>query len=587
MFPPGLSAGRMSSLNPGGIAGFLRSREQGGVRTLLAAEKEVFSHVYPTDTLYDVQTPPSVLRKFSPDGKHLVCFSQNLHAVQVFQYAGQPERHPDSSTGFEDFFQVSFEAILTGGNELLSQDFLLFSRNGRHIIVASAVSSEQSGPSQSQSRSSMGINDLHDLDDITFWVLELDTGKTVHKQTYRNDFVYLNHNAGVHLFVDTLGITSVKNQCIYMLHVTDAGTFVHVRTLGWYTYDDDELIICEYHNAEINYRKRKRCQENEEISDGNLSGGGRGQSDVRLNRSTGSPSAQVVPPSPLPHPMFQPLVPFRYKQSCGREEVEHESMPLSGLKHRMMSFLYRKAQASGRKSAMHQFHRTFDRFAALSMWRMQFLDADNIIIKFGETNAVIGAALDLKVDLQTCFFVMYRLSTTEVYGVYDNASPELYSMVETDPRFFGSPTASTFHLSTPPTSLFAREGLQRQFRTVEKARNGGYTQAIKQLLSQLPFNNQSFIETPYLNQDIFSYDNRAISNYDRPRRACDFPTRFFDRNSGAYRFSIDPSPCPGQAGNAASKRYVTYIFHPFEPFVISIRQAPNNTSVVNFFFRRS
>ncbi|KAJ3174736.1 acid phosphatase det1 [Geranomyces variabilis] len=483
MFPPGASAG-LKSLNPGGIASFLRSREQGGVRTLLAAEKQVFAHVYPTDTLYNVETPPNVLRKFSPDGK---------------------------------------------------------------IIVASAVSSEQSEPSQSQPPSSMGIDDLHDLDDITFWLLDLDTGKT-----YRNDFIYLNHNAGVHLFIDTLGITSVKNQCIYMLHVMDAGTFVHVRTLGCYTYDDDELVISAYHDAERSYRKRKRCQEDEEASDGVPFGRGVRQSDLR-DLSTETPPAQVVPPSPLPHPIFQPLVPSVFRESCGPQEVENTAMPLSGLKHRMMTFLYRKAQASGRKSAMHHFHRTFDRFASLSMWRMQFLDADNIMIKFGETNAVIGAAFDLKVDMQTCFFVMYRLSTTEVYGVYDNASPELYEMVESDPRFFGTPTASSLHLSTPPTSLFAREGLRRFFRTVEKARNGGYILAIKQLLSQLPFNNQCFIETPYLNEDIFSYDSRAISNYDRPRPACEFPARFFDRISGAYRFSIDSSPCPGHVENAASK----------------------------------
>ncbi|KAJ3147132.1 acid phosphatase det1 [Geranomyces michiganensis] len=148
---------------------------------------------------------------------------------------------------------------------------------------------------------------------------------------------------------------------------------------------------------------------------------------------------------------------------------------------------------------------------------------------------------------------MYRLSTTEVYGVYDNASPELYHMVETDPRFFGRPTAAPSHLSTPPTSLFALEGLRRQFRTVEKARNGGYTMAIKQLLSQLPFNNQCFIGTPYLNQDLYSYDSRVMPNYDRPRPAGEFPTRFFDRNSGAYRFSIDSRPYPGDDGNAKSR----------------------------------
>ncbi|KAJ3147131.1 hypothetical protein HDU86_008127 [Geranomyces michiganensis] len=297
----------MNMLRPG-IPGFLRNCEQGGGRpqSLLAAEKQMFSCVYPTDTLYGVETPPITLRKFSPDG-------MNFHAVRVYRYVGQPDRHSDSSTAFEDFFEVCFETVLTGGNELLSKDFLLFSRNGRHIIVASAVGSEQSEWPRSQPRSSMGIESLCDLDDITFWVLDVKTGQILYKQTYQNDFIYLNHNSGVHLFMDTFAITSVKYQCIYMLHVTDAGTFVHLRTLGRYTNDDDEIIISNYHSAEKWFRKRKRCEDDDEET-----GSQHRPRRLRrvLSRLDDSPPAQVVSLSPPTHRMFQALVPLNHRQYC-------------------------------------------------------------------------------------------------------------------------------------------------------------------------------------------------------------------------------------------------------------------------------
>ncbi|TPX59699.1 hypothetical protein PhCBS80983_g02300 [Powellomyces hirtus] len=564
-----------------GLYSYLLNREQ--IDAPRTAHRKAFRSIYPTDTLYNVRTPSCVLRKFSPDGKHFVCFSKNLHALQVFRYNGAPNNSHASSV-FEDIFSLCFEVVLTGGHEMLSNDFLLFTRNGRHMIVASAVRSESELPSQ---RTPSSLQGLRDLDDVTFWIVDLVSGELVDKRKFEHDFIYLNHHAGVHLFHDTFGITSVKHQCIYMLYITEAGRFVNVRTLGWYNHDDDELLMAQYTNAGQGTRKRKALMQgtasdtHQDLAFSIIPNAGFNG----MNRTT-DPSVHVVPDTPRVYHMFRPLQPRLQER---RRTVKHaEPAPLSGIQQRMMTFLYRKAVSTGKISAMHHFHRTFTRFSSLAMWRMQFLDADNIMIKFGEASAVAGTSVDLKAFSQTCFFVLYCLSTTEVYAVFENTSPELYAMVENDVRFWGSPNHFSLpYISTPPTSMSARECLRRQFRTIEKARNGGYTEAIKRTLSTLPHNNQSLIESPYLDQDLYSYDLRNVTNYDRPRPVGEFPTRFFDRETGKCKFSIDPNPIRPVAGALPTKRYVSYIFHPSEPLIISVLQAEYHTTVVNFFFRKS
>lgn len=60
------------------------------------------------------------------------------------------------------------------------------------------------------------------------------------------------------------------------------------------------------------------------------------------------------------------------------------------------------------------------------------------------------------------------------------------------------------------------------------------------------------------------------------------PTRFFSRDGGLFKFQLETglpaSPHP------QSRRLVAYIFHPTEPFVISIQKASYDF-VVSFHFR--
>jgi de-etiolated-1 len=60
--------------------------------------------------------------------------------------------------------------------------------------------------------------------------------------------------------------------------------------------------------------------------------------------------------------------------------------------------------------------------------------------------------------------------------------------------------------------------------------------------------------------------------------------RFYCRDSGLLRFKIYTSYHRTQP--SSSKRLVAFVFHPFEPFAISVQRA-NQSYIVNFHVRRA
>lgn len=86
------------------------------------------------------------------------------------------------------------------------------------MILASAASA---GPASSEPspRYPDALDCLPLLDNITFYIIEIETGRLTCSKVYNNDYIYLNNMAGVHLYGEILGIVSVKNQCIYLLNI--------------------------------------------------------------------------------------------------------------------------------------------------------------------------------------------------------------------------------------------------------------------------------------------------------------------------------------------------------------------------------
>jgi hypothetical protein len=209
------------------------------------------------------------------------------------------------------------------------------------MILASAVSASSS--TSTSLPDSLNLSML--LDDITFHIIDVASGITTDKRTFNSDHIYLNNHAGVHLFENKLGIVSVKTQSIHFLNVSDSGHFEYLFNVGYYCRPDDELLLSQQKASEQKYR------------------------DLVLQ--------STIPLTQTPRTYLISL-----SSSEGSESFNTDKLPFSGLKQRIMSYLYNEALSQGTVYAMNHFYITFDYFESLTMCRMQFIDSDKIIIKY-------------------------------------------------------------------------------------------------------------------------------------------------------------------------------------------------------------
>ena len=132
------------------------------------------------------------------------------------------------------------------------------------------------------------------------------------------------------------------------------------------------------------------------------------------------------------------------------------------------------------------------------------------------------------------------------------------------------------HMTSCANNMYERETLEKQLQIYKDAKNGGKVQAIRRVLSTLPIPPQTFQESPYFYQNLFSFDEKAISAVDRPRNNNEQFVRFYCRKTGRLKFKL-----PNRAFQ--SKRVMVYIFHPFYPIVISYQPDPSASKIgINF-----
>lgn len=111
------------------------------------------------------------------------------------------------------------------------------------------------------------------------------------------------------------------------MQVTAEGTFLDVRTIGRFCYEDDLLTLSAVYSE-----------------------------------------AQVEGPAG-----FSRL----YKEKS-----------ISSLKHRLLVFLWRRAERDGSATAKRRFFQFFDQLRQLRMWKMQLLDENHLLIKYTSEDVV-------------------------------------------------------------------------------------------------------------------------------------------------------------------------------------------------------
>ena len=559
----------------------------------VSTSRGFYLNVFPNYTLVNVEKPPCFLRKFTPDGRHFIAFSPCQTYLEIYLFLGPssgselihectcksnsnqdylgsedtPQNNKLRNGIFSKFFElVAAVPLCTSNNgEQLNRECSLFTECGRYVIVGSACYlSDDPHPRMHQiyrNNESVSPNPKHPLEDYTLYCVDIEEGCLTDSIQFKIDKIFLSHNQGIYLYKDRLSILSVQHQTIHIYRLEN-GLFVEVVKLGRTLHDTDEYLL-------------------------NVTGQSHGQQ-----------------ASTLPHSRAYGPRPYRNY----REGV------INQLKHRILVFLYKRAVAISQcKEDNHpyqirKFYQYFDQIRSLRMWKMQLLDEYHILIKYASEEVVTQRLQDG--NSQISIFVVFNMETTEVLSVYENTSDELLQHFENFCDFFrntnfrGNRGSSNYirsqnntlldyeggqHqvTSSPSNNVYANLLQQRFKQTIVSAKNGGLTEARKRVLAQLPISAQSYTGSPYLSLDLFSYDEKWVSVMERPKCCGEQPIQFYGRDCGLLKFRIFAGIVPANLRNAPTnaRRLVAFIFHPTDPFAISV-QRTNLEYVVNFHVRK-
>lgn len=138
--------------------------------------RQFYENLVPNCTIYDVECPDHLFRKFTDDGQYLVCFSRNHQEVIVYRptwlsYSCKEEDcdiHglPLKANRFDSFFTRLYSVSLASSNELICKDFFIYMESKQFGLFATSTTQTQNAPAVGGA-----IQGVPSIEKITFHVL--------------------------------------------------------------------------------------------------------------------------------------------------------------------------------------------------------------------------------------------------------------------------------------------------------------------------------------------------------------------------------------------------------------------------------
>ncbi|XP_074562830.1 light-mediated development protein DET1-like isoform X1 [Curcuma longa] len=503
--------------------------------------RQFYENLVPGCTISDIDCPDHSFRKFTDDGQYLVSFSRNLQDIIVFRpkwlsysFKGENCDHQtltQKAKKFDSFFTHLYSISLGSSNESICKEFFLYLENHQFGLFATTTQSHEL-PSIDGT-----ILGFPSIEKITFHLVRLNDGVIMDEKSFRNDYVSLIHSMGVFLYENLLCVLSLRYQTIHILQVRESGNLVDVRSIGPFCLEDDELFL----------NSHSQCSE-------------------VVNKSRSGESVHLS------------------TNNIHHQQVAQANSFLSGIKQRLLSFIFRKAWNEEPDPSLRvqhlkkKFYYHFQDYLDLIMLKqVQILDRQHLLLKFGSVDGGVRMA-----DHHLAFFAVYNMETTEIVAFYQNSSEELYSLFERFYDYFHAKSREPLHanfISSHSNNIYALEQLQ-----IMKSKASSLSQYVKKMLGSLPYTCQSQSPSPYFDLSLFRYDEKLISATDRLRHSTDHPLKFISRRQpNVLKFKIktgvDSSSADGRA------RRSSFLFHPYLPLVLSIQQTYMQPTVVNIHVR--
>ncbi|ALC40977.1 abo, partial [Drosophila busckii] len=244
-------------------------------------------------------------------------------------------------------------------------------------------------------------------------------------------------------------------------------------------------------------------------------------------------------------------------------------LPITHIKQRALSFLYRQIQPDSpdRVSGYQEFYKNFEFMENMIIEKMQLVDNNLLLLRYEKRPLDIDLPISLTTGEPTPprrLYVFYRMDSEDVIGVYQDDSVELLQIVL---HFYDKLcNARSLQTGDAPTSPILYLMQQQYNKPVPFVR-----QSAMRFNPSVPVSTQSFSTSPYLNFNVFSYEERFVSPLERPKVCSTEPIVFRDRETNLVKFRLNIKARRAHTA-MAPRELCAFIFHPYEPLAISIQK---------------
>lgn len=493
-------------------------------------------------------------------------------------------RYQDYTCAFWRYFSTLYRTNVRANTGVLVKDFCLATQE--HLIFASVVA--PSGDTPDEADPAPAVSDAPCSSRIVFHLIHTETGAYRDSFALENEFVDLDCHRGVHMRHNKLCILSIRNQNLHILYINDAaGRMTPIEVIGKHCNMDDGFEIDRVAEIENKYRSQHKP-----------------------SRSSSAPQTSTSPDHGNHSDEERPP-----EAGTGLGSGKTRVGVYSGLMHRLLVYVHAQYR---RERNDRRFFRVVGQYSMLVMLRAQLLDDDHLFIRLGSWERELRTADGTR----TCFFVVYCISTTKIVSLYDNKSPELLKFYETHrdlfvgDRMLADMLPSFRSNSSAPVAAVERVGQGRvtgrgtrdrmvweEVRSGSGRRPGGVSDTTtasalsyrraKLILSHLPHTSQYRNPSVYLNRKLFSFaeDRTPALDGSRPLSMRDSPSvKFVAARGGGLRFKLTPGiPGINRRGNQGGdesevppRTRALFLFHPYEPFVISMSASASSAMTFNF-----
>lgn len=518
---------------------------------------------------------------------------------------------PSQPCSFLRFFTKLHQVSIPTADDLLDSDFCQITPSGRFVILASVHPRDPENPQPinrptpapftvpTNTRPSHlpALSSTPVFSIFSLHLVAVETGQVVDRFTLYDDYVPLEHHAGVYMYGTILSVLSVRFQTIHILRVQETTPrFVVQAVIGSHCCSDDELVIATAHHAEASWKRKadfeKRCRE--------VSSMPPMQPQVPIE----SPQSNSILPDTSQH-LNSPSLDYRHSERVdsfqnGRDtdatnrghissesadhsrSVDSEPIPTetgfgngklrtgfyTGLMQRLLAYVYRCHLREGRQQ---RFYRVIGQYSLLLIQKTQLLDDDHLLIRLGSYERDGNPA---DAFCNTCFFLVYCISSTRILNLFDNKSMGLALLFD---RYRDDFVGDAMVAASLPSNRGAID-LEVGMGTNGNLRRERRNKRMRSILATLPFSSQVRRPSVYLDRSLFTFTSNLLPALDgtkplplREVRCC----KFLSAYTGDIRFKLAPAALlrtdHDESSNVQlSRMKMQFYFHPFLPLVLSL-----------------